>query len=259
MRLKKLNPLFFPLLLLLILTACGDEAAITPTSAPPPPTNSASTTAPPTATLAATTAIATNPVALTPAVAATPVPTSATATPTTALATLPGPQGGLTLKAAFGLADPEIKGWQSDVVYISMSNPPDNNIGMDPLGKSQQWYFEALSPTTFKRSFWLVKSSPEGKGVATKSTEDTLSKERSQQAEGRKLPPLADLIDTNRLMEIARQNGGTKSDRAVGTRLARSSKEGEALAFDLLFYEGEKVLRLRIDAQSGKLLDVAKG
>jgi hypothetical protein len=163
------------------------------------------------------------------------------------------------MKAAYALADPQIKGWKSDAVYFSIFNPLDSKVGMDSQGRSLQWYFEVLSPSSLQRSNWQVKSSPDGKGTVTKSTEDTLPKDRMQLYESLKLPPVSDLIDTDQLMKVARENGGTKSDQPVGFRLARSSKEGDPLAFDLLFYTGDDVLRLRIDAQSGKLIENVKG
>lgn len=169
------------------------------------------------------------------------------------------PDGGLTLKGAFALADPPIRAWKADAVYIAIFNPLDSQTGMDEQGRSLEWYFQVLSPSAGQRSNWLVKSTPDGKATTTKSTEDTPPKSEVQLLENRKLPPITSLIDTDQLREVARQNGGSKSDRPVGTRLARSTKEGEPLAFDLLFYQADTVLRVRVDAQTGKTLENVKG
>ncbi len=268
--LKKLDQHFLwlgLLLLVLVLVACGDEATIAPTTSSPSTTTLSATTgligntSPSNTSVTPTGATPITQVATT-ARAATTVPTTTVAaTTSTRPATSPTTEGsgGLTMKGAFALVDPAVKGWQSDAVYLSIFNPPDSNVGMDSEGRSLQWYFEVLSPATLKRSNWLVKSSPDGKATATKSTEDVLAKDRAQLFESRKLPPINDLIDTKQLFEIARQNGATKSDRPVGTRLARSPKEGDPLAFDLIFYTGDQVLRLRIDAQTGKLVENVKG
>jgi hypothetical protein len=168
-------------------------------------------------------------------------------------------EGGVTLKKAHETADKLVKAWHADAFYTAVYNPPDTGYGIDAAGKSLQWYFETFSPSTAQRATWLVQSTAEGNAAAAKSIEDTLDKERAQLLENRKLPDFGTLIDTDRLMEVARQNGGGKSDRPVGLRLAKPPKEGDPLAVDLLFNNGGKVLRLRIDMQSGKPVDNTKG
>ncbi len=235
------------LLLVGLLAACGDAATATPGSISP--------TAP-VATSAATASVTAQPTGGTVPTAVGPTsPTNTTVPSTTATVGA----GGLTMKKAFAQLEPQVKTWQADAVYISISNPPDSPIGIDPEGRSQGWFFETLSPSTTKHAFWLVSSDATGKATVAKSIEDSLPKDRTVLLGGRKLPEIGSLIDTDQLMQVARQNGGTASDRPVGTRLARSAKEGEPLAFDLLFYKGEDVVRLRIDAQSGKPVENEKG
>lgn len=235
------------LLLVGLLSACGDAATATPGSISP--------TAP-VATSAATASVTAQPTGGTVPTAVGPTsPTNTTVPSTTATVGA----GGLTMKKAFAQLEPQVKTWQADAVYISISNPPDSPIGIDPEGRSQGWFFETLSPSTTKHAFWLVSSDATGKATVAKSIEDSLPKDRTVLLGGRKLPEIGSLIDTDQLMQVARQNGGTASDRPVGTRLARSAKEGEPLAFDLLFYKGEDVVRLRIDAQSGKPVENEKG
>lgn len=166
---------------------------------------------------------------------------------------------GLTMKAAYAVIAPMITGWKPAAILITVFTPPDSDIGVDSSGQASQWFFEALVPGTGEHSTWLVKAGPGGKSSGQKSIEDVLPKDRAQLLESHKLPPLNALIDTDRLMEVARENGGTKSDQPIGIRLASPAKEGDPLAFDLLFYKGDQVLRLRIDAQSGKLVENVKG
>jgi hypothetical protein len=163
------------------------------------------------------------------------------------------------MKAAYTVVAPMINGWKPGAILVSVFTPPDSDIGMDSGGRASQWYFEALEPGTGQHSTWLVKAGPGGKSSGEKSIEDVLPRDRADLLESHKLPPLSTLIDTDRLMEVARENGGTKSDQPIGIRLASPAKEGDPLAFDLLFYNGDQVLRLRIDAQSGKLVENVKG
>ncbi len=238
----------------LVLAGCGGENTSSTPSASAESTLTA--TVGPTGTGA--TAAGTSP-----AVAATTSsPTTAagvTPDPTTAKATTVSTGGGITLKAAFAVVDPAVRAWKSDAVYVSVFNPEDNKTGMDAQGRAGQWYFEAISPASFQHAFWLVKVEAGNSPVASKTTEDTLSKVRGQAAVDHKLPPVTGLIDTDQLMKVAQENGGKASDRPVGTRLAQPAKDGDPLAFDVLFYNGSNVVRLRIDAQSGKLVDNAKG
>ena len=214
------------------LAACGEDATSTPAATLAP-------TAAPT-TLAATTAAAS--------------PGSA-ALPTIA----PALGDGLTMKQAYALVSPMITGWNSDAVLVTVFTPPDLPVGLNSAGQAPQWYFEAVVGSSGKHSTWLVKSGADGKSSAEKSIEDTIPADQAKLMEAAKLPPLNTLIDTDRLMEVARANGGTKSDQPIGIQLASPAKEGDPLAFDLVFYNGNDVLRLRIDAQSGKLVENTKG
>ena len=168
-------------------------------------------------------------------------------------------KAGLTLKAAWATAEPQIKSWQADAVFVSVFNPPDSSLGIDLTGRASQWYIEAVSLAALKRSNWLVSVEADGKATVIKSTEDELDQTKAEGLNSRALPALATLIDTNRLFEIARQNGGNKSDKPLGIHLAQPLKEGEPLVFDLVFYNGEQVLRLRIDAYNGELVENVKG
>ena len=257
--------LFLTLLVLtlaLVLTACGGDSATTAPDATVVSTTEAAVTTVNVSTVSSVTpSVATTTVGTTSTVSATTSQTNSTTTAAVTGAsstTSATTSGGLTLKKAVAAADPLVKAWKGDAVYVSIFIPEDDKVGMDGSGRAQQWFLETISPGGFQHAFWLVKSGGGGPAVS-KATEDTLSKDRGQNAVDRQLPPIASLIDTDRLMEVARQNGGDKSDRPVGTRLARSTKEGEVLAFDLLFYKGEDVVRLRIDAQSGKPVENVKG
>jgi hypothetical protein len=229
----KFNKLILFLMpLVLLLAACGSE------DTPIPPTTSATSSVAPTVL--------------------------AVLSPTASSITLPtiGLTGGegLTMKAAYTVIAPMITAWKSDAILVSVFTPPDSDIGMDSEGRASQWYFEALGPGTGQHTTWLVKAGAVGgKSSGEKSIEDVLPKDRADLLESHKLPPLSTLIDTDRLMEVARENGGTKSDQPIGIRLASPAKESDPLAFDLLFYNGDQVLRLRIDAQSGKLVENVKG
>lgn len=214
------------------LAACGSES--TPTTQP-----TATTAATPTAAVAPTTAA--------------PATTAASSLPTIAT------QDGLTMKTAYAAVEPMIMAWNPKAVLISVFTPPDSGVGMDSQGRASQWFFEALAPATWQHSTWLVKALPGGKNSAEKSIEDILPADLAQLMEDHKLPPINTLIDTDRLMQVARDNGGTKSDQPLGIRLESPPKEGDPLAFDLVFYNGDQVLRLRIDAQSGKLVENTKG
>ncbi len=211
------------------LAACGEEAT---------PVSRSTTTAAPTLSAVAASAPANAPT----------------------MSTIGVTQGnGLTMKAAYAVVAPMITAWNANTILVSVFTPPDNNVGMDSGGRASQWYFEALAPATSQHSTWLVKTVSGGKSSGEKSIEDVLPNDLTQLMGSHKLPPLNTLIDSDRLMEVARENGGTKSDQPLGIRLESPAKEGDPLAFDLVFYTGDQVLRLRIDAQSGKLVENVKG
>jgi hypothetical protein len=239
LKLKKLVLFLIPLVLLL--AACGNEATPSP--------QSQTTTGP---TPAATTSkAATSATALTPATAGISMPT---------IAAPQEAQGdGLTMKAAYAVVSPMITAWNSKASLVAVFTPPDSEIGLDSNGRASQWFFEVFDPISAQHSTWLVKALPGGKSSGEKSIEDVLPKDRADLLESRKLPLLSTLIDTDRLMQVARENGGTKSDQPIGIRLVTPAKESDPLVFDLLFYTGDDVLRLRIDAQSGKLVENVKG
>jgi len=219
-------------LICLGLAACGDEA----TSTPAP-------------TLAPTTAPATT------SAASVPATSGGIALPTIA----PTLGDGMTMKQAYAVVSPMITAWNPNAVLVTVFTPPDATVGLNGAGQAPQWYFEVIDPTSGQHSTWLVKVAPDGKGSAEKSIEDVLPADQAKMMDAVKLPPLNTLIDTDRLMEVARANGGTKSDQPIGIQLASPAKEGDPLAFDLVFYNGNDVLRLRIDAQSGKLVENTKG
>ncbi len=226
--------------IIMLLAGCGGEA--TNTSAP-------ATTAP--ATTAATTA---------PAATATKIATTA-ATTTAAAPTaveVGNKTGGLTMKEAYALAEPQMKAWQEDRVLFSIFNTLDSGIGINPDGKSAQWNFQVVSPKVNKRATFLVKADKDGKvAYVSKTGEETLSAAEAKASPA--LPPVTSLIDSSQLMSVAKQNGGDKSDSPVGFFLRQPIKEGEPLAVDLVFYKGNDVVRLRIDMQSGKIVQNDKG
>ncbi len=230
----KLKLVILLTLVCLALAACGEGATSTP----------ASTTAAPT-----------------PAVSSTGAYTSAQSTSgSVTLPTIAPTLGdGLTMKAAYAVVSPMITAWNPNAILVTVFTPPDSAVGLNSAGQAPQWYFEALAPASGQHSTWLVKSTPEGKSSAEKSIEDVLPADQAKLLQSARLPPLNTLIDTDRLMEVARDNGGTKSDQPLGIQLSSPSKEGDPLAFDLVFYNGNDVLRLRIDAQSGKLVENTKG
>lgn len=218
------------------LAACGDEATPTSTVTFTPTTG---------ATTAQTTTLAA---------------TSSTTPGSLSLPTIAPTLGdGMTMKQAYAVVSPMITGWNANAVLVTVFTPPEATVGLNAAGQAPQWYFEAIDPTTGQHSTWLVKVAPDGKASAEKSIEDTLPADQAKMMDAAKLPPLNTLIDTDRLMEVARDNGGTKSDQPIGIQLASPAKEGDPLAFDLVFYNGNDVLRLRIDAQSGKLVENTKG
>lgn len=163
------------------------------------------------------------------------------------------------MKAAYAVVSPMISGWNANASLVSVFTPPDSPVGLNPAGQAPQWYFEALVAKSGQHSTWLVKSMPDGKSSVEKSIEDVLPADQAKLLEASRLPPLNTLIDTDRLMEVARANGGAKSDQPIGIQLSSPAKEGDPLVFDLVFYNGNDVLRLRIDAQSGKLVENTKG
>jgi hypothetical protein len=165
----------------------------------------------------------------------------------------------MTMKQAYAVVSPMITAWNPNAALVTVFTPPDVAVGLNGAGQAPQWYFEVIDPTSGRHSTWLVKVAPDGKGSAEKSIEDVLPADQAKMMDAAKLPPLNTLIDTDRLMEVARANGGTRSDQPIGIQLASPAKEGDPLAFDLVFYNGNDVLRLRIDAQSGKLVENTKG
>ncbi len=226
---------------LLILTACGGDATNTPV--PISPTTTAATTAPVITTTAPTTALITA------------APT--TAVPGTTAATTPGVSSGLTMKEAYTAAESQIKAWQPDQVLFAIFNSLDSGIGINPDGRSAEWNFQAVSVKTGKRGTWLVKAGKDGKPAVTKTGDEELSPAEAKDSPA--LPPVSQLIDSSRLMEVARQNGGDKSDNPVGFFLRQPIKVGDPLAADLIYYKGGNVLRLRIDMQTGKLVPNVQG
>ncbi|NWJ96103.1 MAG: hypothetical protein HXX20_09995 [Chloroflexi bacterium] len=166
---------------------------------------------------------------------------------------------GLTMKEAYTLVESQIKAWQTDQLLFSIFNSmdTDSGVGIDSEGRSVEWNFQAISPKLNKRATWLVKSSSNSKPSVTKTGEEDLTPADTTSTLA--LPPVNSLIDSNQLMTIARQNGGDKSDTPVGFYLMQPIKTGDPLAVDLVFYKGNDVVRLRIDMQSGKLVQNDKG
>jgi hypothetical protein len=163
---------------------------------------------------------------------------------------------GLTMKQAFSLAEPEAKKWQGDVVFVRVLNGED--VGINPDGRSLVWFFQAVSVKLGKRGTWQVKTES-GKANVTQSGNEELPTDILKALSTQGLPPVSTLIDSSELMNVAKQNGGDKSDRPVGISLAMPAREGDPLAFNLVFYQGTKITPLRIDALTGKVLDIARG
>lgn len=163
---------------------------------------------------------------------------------------------GLTMKQAFAVADPEIKKWQNDVVLTRVLNGQEAGVNSD--GRSVEWFFQAVSVKLGKRGTWQVKSEG-GKAQVNQTGNEELPTDILTALSTQGLPPVTTMIDSNELMNVAKQNGGDKSDRPVGVSLSMPAKVGDPLAFNLVFYQGTKVVPLRIDALTGKVLDIARG
>jgi hypothetical protein len=161
------------------------------------------------------------------------------------------------MKEAYTAAEPQIKAWQGDQYLFSIFNSLDSGIGIDMAGRSAEWNFQAISPKVKKRATWLVKAPQGSKATVTKTGEEELSADDLNGSTA--LPPVNSLIDSSQLMNVAKQNGGDKSDSPVGFFLRQPIKEGDPLAVDLVFYKGNDAVRLRIDMQSGKVVQNDKG
>ena len=236
------------------LAACGSDSS---------PTTSTSTTQVATTTVATTSitvaAQATTNTTTTAGAVSTPPTTVATpggdATPTAT----PGTKAGATMKEAFVAVDTQVKGWESDAVYVAIFNNLEKQIGIEPDGRSAEWYFQAVSLKAGRRVTWWAVAQPGGKINVTKSGDEDLPADKLKFQAEQALPPILSLIDTNELMAVARQNGGDKSELPIGFRLAKSAKEGAPLSFDLIFQQAGKSVLIRVDALTGKLLDNARG
>jgi hypothetical protein len=163
------------------------------------------------------------------------------------------------MKEAFVAVDVQVKGWESDAVYVAIFNNLEKQVGIEPDGRSAEWYFQAVSLKAGRRVTWWAVTQPGGKINVTKSGDEDLPADKLKFQAEQALPPITSLIDTNELMAVARQNGGDKSDQPVGFRLAKSAKEGASLSYDLIFQQAGKSVLIRVDAQTGKLLDNARG
>lgn len=161
------------------------------------------------------------------------------------------------MKEAYALAEPQIKSWQGDQFLFSIFNTPDSGKGINPEGRSAEWNFQAISAKENKRGTWLVRAGKDGKGEVSKTGEEELRPGEAKAISP--LPPVSSLIDSPQLMNIAKQNGGDKSDNPVGFFLAQPLKEGDPLAVDLVFYKGSDVVRLRINMRDGTLVQNTKG
>jgi plastocyanin len=254
-KVTKISKNFVLSLLLLLVAACSDSTTA-------PATTSATTTTAAavniqTTTLAPGTTVATS-FAITTAANPTPATTvvlpNSNSTPTPA----PGAKGGATMKEAFVTVEQQVKNWESDAVYVSVFNNLEKQLGIEPDGRSTEWFFQTVSVKAGKRITWLAVVT-DGKINVTRSSEEDLPEDRLKFQAEQALPPINNLIDTNELMAVARQNGGDKSDRPVGFRLAKSAKEGAALSFDLIFEQNNKTILIRVDALTGKLLENARG
>jgi hypothetical protein len=163
---------------------------------------------------------------------------------------------GVTMKQAYTLAEPMIKKWQADVVLVRILNA--ENIGISPDGRSLEWFFQAVSVKLGKQGSWSVKTEG-GKANVTQSGDEELPTDQIKALASLALPPVANMIDSSELMNIAKQNGGDKSDRPIGFRLAMPTTEGAPLVFFMVFYQGSKTIPLRIDALTGKIIEQARG
>ena len=175
----------------------------------------------------------------------------AAVSPVPTLTVLPG--GGLTLKEGYALVAPLVAQWQKDAVLVAAFN--EEGKGMDAKGRAARWYYQAVSAATGKRRTWLAVGDPRGTSVS--NDEDVGSEMATMQA-GRPLP-LDQAIDSDKLMEIARQNGATTSTAPVGIAFAAPPNKTDPLVYNLLFQDGKDVLRLRVDARTGTILSTEKG
>jgi hypothetical protein len=244
----------FLALFVTLLAACGNENSPTTTNI------ATTTTANQVATTNATTTIpsaTTAPVVIT-SLAGTPSTTVAAPGSNSTPTATPDAKGGLTMKEAFALVDQQVKNWQADAVYVSIFTNAEKQLGLESDGRTTEWFFQAVSVKGGRRTTWLVAYA-EGKFTATKSGDEELTEDKIKFQAEQALPPIATLIDSNELMAVAKQNGGDKSERPVGFRLAKSAKEGSALSFDLVFEQAGKSTLIRIDALTGKVLDNARG
>lgn len=272
---KKNIVLLLPGLILILLVtaallgACGESASptsvvssqITTTMAASNSTAGSGTTLTATATqtLGAQAARATQTVALANNPATTVAVTSGGTSSSTGPTTTPGLKGGVTMKEAYNLVAPQIQVWAKDAVLTTIALDPDDPNGLLADGRANSWFFTAVSSSLSKQDNWQVSAAVGTKPVVMETVNGDLDQEELANQVGDALPPVASLIDSNRLMEIARQNGGDKSDVPVGFQLHKPAKQTEALAFNLVFQNGKQVTPLRIDAQTGKLLDNVKG
>jgi hypothetical protein len=163
------------------------------------------------------------------------------------------------MKEAYNFADPLVKKWQADAVYVAVFNNPESTVGIGADGRCPEWLFQAVSVKLNKRGTWLVKTDTAGKTTATQTGDEELPADMAKAQADRSLPPISTMIDSSDLMAVARQNGGDKSDRPVGFFLSKPPKEGDPLAFNLVFVQGNKTIPLRVDALTGKVLDIARG
>lgn len=214
----------------------------------------------PTATLAAQAAHATQTVAL--ASAATKGSSAAVTSGSgsgSGPTVTPGPKGGVTMKEAYALVAPKIKDWSGDAVLTTIAIDQDDPVGLLSDGRAGSWVFTAVSASKLKQANWTIKTPPGSKPSVSDPFVNDLDQERVTEQVNAALPPVSSLIDSNKLMEIARQNGGDKSDVPVGFELHKPAKQTDPLAFNLVFQNGQQVTPLRIDAQTGKLLENVKG
>ncbi len=271
---KKNTALLLPgLMLILLITtvllgACGESASptsavsgqqITTAAFNSTPGSGATIEATATQTLGAQAARATQTVALANNPATTVAVTSGGVSSGTGPTTTPGPKGGVTMKEAYNLVAPQIQVWAKDAVLTTIALDPDDPNGLLSDGRADSWFFTAVSPSLSKQDNWQVSAAVGAKPMVMETVNGDLDQEELANQIGNALPPVSSLIDSNRLMEIARQNGGDKSDVPVGFQLHKPAKQTEALAFNLVFQNGKQVTPLRIDAQTGKLLDNVKG
>jgi hypothetical protein len=163
------------------------------------------------------------------------------------------------MKEAYALVQPLVKAWANDAVLTTITIDPDDPDGLQPDGRAASWFFTAVSASLSKQNSWQIKAAAGTKPSVSESVSGDLDAQLTADSVAAALPPVASLIDTNQLMEVARQNGGDKSSVPVGFELHKPANESDPLAFNLVFQNGSQVVPLRIDAQSGKLLETTKG